>query len=325
MGILGAEAKVLRLAIPYLRICMLGAVIAFPVYVINGMLRGTGEMRLPMLIVCSVIAINAILLPPLIFGLNLGLNGAALAYVIADGIGTLAGIWILVRGKSSIKIDLRIEKCRLITVKEIVRFVSFNGFELFAVSVIALVMMKLVGVFGTHALAAYGIGRRLLMMVSLLGFDLAMTTSIIVANNLGAKKIKRAELSTWMASGFNILIMGLAAAILFISAEQTIGIFDPNPEVIKIGANYLRITTPSWIFLAVWIILRRALIGARDVISPLIISLFTLGGVQISLAYWLPKSLGINGVWWAIFIANILQGLISSAWFYAGRWKLRNQ
>ncbi len=323
MSILGAEVEVLRLAIPYMRICMLGATIAFPVYVINGILRGTGEMKLSMIIVCGAITINAILLPPFIFGFGLGLNGAALAYVVADGTGTLAGIWVLSRGKSTIKIDLRIEKfLRLITIKEVLRFVSLNSFELFAISVVELVMMSLVGIFGTYALAAYGIGRRMLMMVSLLGFDLAITTSVIVANNLGAKKVKRAELSAWIASAFNILIMGSAAIILFVLAERTIAIFDPNPEVIEVGAGYLRITTPGWVFLAMWIILRRALIGARDVISPLLISLFTLG-VQIFLAYSL-KSLGINGVWWAIFTANVLQGLISSAWFYTGRWKIRS-
>jgi len=190
-------------------------------------------------------------------------------------------------------------------------------------SVISLVMAGLVASWGTPSLAAYGIGQRLLMMVSLPGFDLATTSNIIMANNLGAKKIKRAELSSWLACGLNALIMVIAGIILFHLASQMVGIFDKTPEVVKIGSDYLRITTPGWFLLAIWFILRRTFIGAKDAKTPFLITLFGLGGLQIPLALWLAGGigLGVNGIWFAILIAAISQGLISAGWFRLGKWK----
>ena len=329
LRLLGAESEVLALAIPYLRILMVGGIIVFPTYAINSILRGAGEMRIPMMIVCGDIIINAVLLPPLILGLGffpkMGLNGSALAWVVSGALATLAGLWILIKGKSAIKVSFGQNKFwpQLTTIKRILNLGGLNSLEMFFMSVISLVMTGLVASWGTPSLAAYGIGQRLLMMVSLPGFDLATTSNIIMANNLGAKKIKRAELSSWLACGLNALIMVIAGIILFHLASQMVGIFDKTPEVVKIGSDYLRITTPGWFLLAIWFILRRTFIGAKDAKTPFLITLFGLGGLQIPLALWLAGGigLGVNGIWFAILIAAISQGLISAGWFRLGKWK----
>ncbi len=183
--------------------------------------------------------------------------------------------------------------------------------------------MGFVAIWGTYALAAYGIGLRLLMIASMLGFDLATTSAIIMSNNLGAKKIRRAETSSWMASGLNVLIMGVIGIILFCFASQIVGIFDQTADVVTIGTQYLRITTPGWLFLAAWTVLRRAFIGAKDVKTPLFISLFTLAGLRLPLAFYLPQVAGFGaaGIWWAILGTTIIQGIISVTLFRVGRWK----
>jgi len=273
-----------------------------------------------MLIVCGEIILNIILLPFFISGF--ALNGAAMAWIISGAMGTLVGLWILTKGKSIIKVDFELSLPRLTTVKEMRNLAGLNTFEMFLMQIIGLVMIRFVAPWGTSALATYGIGQRLLMMISMPGFDLATTSNIIMANNLGARKIKRAESSSWLACGLNFLIMGLAGIIVFNLAGQIVGIFDKTPEVVKIGIDYLRITTPGWFLLAVWFILRRAFLGAKDARTPFLITLFGLGG-QVLLAFWLSGriGLGINGIWWAIFSAAIFQGLISASLFRLGRWK----
>ena len=333
LKLLGASPNVWGLATGYLRICMLGAIATFPFYVINAMLRGAGDMRIPMFIVCGQLIINAILDPLLILGIGfpkMGVNGAALALVISGAIGTAVGLWVLAKGKSSIKVDfvkdVKSYLPRLATIREVMNLAGFNSIEMLGINIISMVMMGLVAIWGTYALAAYGIGLRLLRIVSLFGFDLAMTSEIIMSNNLGAKEIRRAEVSSWIACGFNVIIMGACGIILFCLACPIIGIFDKTPDVVRIGTEYLRITTPGWLFLATWTVLRRAFIGAKDVLSPLFISLLTLGGLQVTLAFYLPKvtGLGVTGIWWAILGATIIQGLASASLFRAGRWKPRD-
>ena len=330
LALLSTEAEVLTPAITYLRIVMVGGIVSFPIFVINAMLRGSGDMRLPMFIVCGELVINAILDPILILGIGvpqMGVSGAALASVITGATGTAVGLWILVKEKSVIKINLtRSIKSyipRLATVKEVISLVGPNTAEILGINIIGLVMMGFVAIWGTYALAAYGIGLRLLMIASMLGFDLATTSAIIMSNNLGAKKIRRAETSSWIASGLNALIMGVIGIILFCFASQIVSIFDNTAEVVTIGTQYLRITTPGWLFLAVWRILRRAFIGAKDVKTPLFISLFTLAGLRLPLAFYLPKiaGLGAAGIWWAILGTTVIQGVISASLFRVGRWK----
>ena len=197
---------------------------------------------------------------------------------------------------------------RRATVREVISLVGPNTIEMLSISIIGLVMMGFVASWGTPALAAYGIGLRLLMIASMPGFDLATTSAIIVSNSLGAKEVRRAEVGSWMACGFNMIIMGTGGIILFCLASEIIGIFDKTGDVVRIGAEYLRITTPGWLFLAVWAVLRRAFIGAKDARTPLLISLFTLGGLQIPLAFYLPKTtaLDVTGIWWAILAATVI-------------------
>jgi len=196
LKLLGASPEVAVLATGYLRIYMAGAIITFPVYVINSILRSGGDMLLPMLIVGGQIILNLILDPLLILGIGLpklGVDGAALAGVIAGAAGTLAGLWALVKGKSFIKLDLKNIKLyfpRLHTLKETLRLVGPNTVEMLGMSVAGLIMVGIVARWGTNALAAYGIGTRLHMLVSLPGLDLAMATAIIMSNNIGARKNK---------------------------------------------------------------------------------------------------------------------------------------
>lgn len=330
LKLLGASPEVWALAVPYLKILIIGGIASFPIYIINAMLRGAGDMRLPMFIVCGELIINAILDPLLILGIGfpkLGVNGAAIAHVISGAIATAVGLWILATGKSVIKVQfikgVKSYLPRLATVREAISLVGPNTIEILGIGIGGLVMMSFVAMWGTHALAAYGIGIRLLMIVTILGFDLAITSAIIMSNNLGAKKVRRAEVSSWIASAFNVLIMGVSGIILFCLASQIIGIFDKTAEVVRIGTEYLRITTPSWLFLAVWIVLRRSFIGAKDVQTPLFISLITLAGLQVPLAFYLPQvaGLGVAGIWWAILVATVIQGLTSASLFRAGRWK----
>ncbi|MBI4333870.1 MAG: MATE family efflux transporter [Chloroflexi bacterium] len=331
LRLLGARPEVLSIAIPYLRILLVGGIFTSPVLIINGLLRGTGEMRLPMVNICGVIVLNIILLPFFMLGWGsspqMGLSGTALAYVIAMGSGTAFGLWTLSKRKQAVDISFgkgfRYYLPRLATVREMVNLAGINTLEMFAMNVFNLVMVSFIAGWGTGALAAYGIGQRLLMLFSLAGFDLATSTNIIMANNLGAQKIKRAELSTWWACGLNALIMGVGGLIISGLAGQIASVFNKTPEVVETATNYLRITTPGWFLLAVWLILRRAFVGAKDARAPFLITISCLGVVQLPLAALLPRMtpLGVNGIWLAILAAAVLQGLASAFWFRLGKWK----
>lgn len=323
LSALGAKQEVIQIAIPYLHTVMLGGTISFPMYVITSILRARGEVAVPAGIVYGTIVLNALALLPLFlkiqFFVNMGLVWVAYAYTISNGLGTLFALFFLYSGsRESLKVKLPKPK----TIIELIRLAGINTIEMLFMSVVSIIMVRLVAEWGTFGLAAYEIGQRLFMASMLWGFDIATVSNILVANNLGAKKEKRAERSAWLSCGMNIMIVGSAGLMILAFSESVISIFDKGKEVIELGKGYLRITVPGWPFVAAWTILRRSFIGAKDFMTPLLISLLTAGGLQLPLAFLLSRShTGIEGVWWAISVTYTVQGLASASVFKLGWWK----
>jgi Na+-driven multidrug efflux pump len=185
--------------------------------------------------------------------------------------------------------------------------------------------MAIVARYGGYAICAYGIGLRLFSVVLMPGFALATSAATLVGQNLGARKFLRAKISAWSAAGFNTLMMGLTGILFFIFSAKLISVFNSNPSIIGLGSEYLRVTSFSYVFVAVELVLGRSLMGAGDTTAPLLISVFALLGIQIPLAVILPEHLhiGLTGVWWAILISSVLQSLLTCFWFNLGRWKLK--
>ncbi len=330
---IGSSPEVLSLATTYFRIQVLGGTVTFSLWIINGMIRATGDMGRPMIVIFSMIVLNAIFDPFLILGVGytgLGVAGAALSSVLSAGIGAGLAFWFLLSGKTPIKICLknwRDFKIRFQTVKEVARISVFDTLETSSKVMIDMVLLKFIALYGVAALAAYGIGQRLLRMSSMFGCDLATTTAITMSNNLGAGNQKRAEKSSWISAGMNVLIMGVAAVVLFVFANQVLGVFSADQNVIDLGVKYLKITAPGFIFLAAATVLRRAFGGAKDTRTPMWISFLAYGVFQLGLAWFLPKLFNLEacGIWIAILVAMVVNGLILAILFKAGHWKSKNK
>jgi Na+-driven multidrug efflux pump len=120
-----------------------------------------------------------------------------------------------------------------------------------------------------------------------------------------------------------MLFMAGAALLIMALAPQIISIFNRDQMVVDIGSHYLRVVSPFYVFAALGIVLGRALNGAGDSMGPMIITVATLWGLQVPLAIYLSNvwQPATQGVWWAMSIAMMVQGLLVMAWFETGRWK----
>ena len=155
------------------------------------------------------------------------------------------------------------------------------------------------------------------------GFGLATAVATLVGQNLGAKKPERAARTAWITVGIGAGIMAFMGLIYIIFARGIISIFNDHPEVLKVGVVYLRILSSTFGIIAFGIILGRALNGAGDTVSPMIITAVGLLGFRIGLSLILTQSLGLMGIWIGIASSSIIQGLMVTAWFSTGRWKLK--
>lgn len=323
--LLGASSEVAELGASYLRISFLGSFTVFVLFLGNSALQGAGNAVVPMLAMILANVINMILDPVFIFGLlglpRMGIKGAALATVLSQTIAASLVFGMLCRGVAGIKV--RQWRLNITLAWKIFKVGVPSAGQMLSRSLMALVLIRIVATYGMESVAAYGIGMRFHMIILMPAFALGNAAATMVGQNLGAKQPGRAQTVAWLAAFIDAGIMAISAVLACWLAPALISIFDSNEEVVKIGASYLRTVSPFYVFVAFAIVLGRALQGAGDTMSPMILTVLCLWGIQVPLALYLPGIFTVptQGVWWAVVIAVTVHGIMVAGWFLLGRWK----
>jgi putative MATE family efflux protein len=326
--ILGAGPEVLKVGTGYLKILFSGAVTMFILFVGNSVLQGEGDTVTPMKLMVLANVINIILDPVFIFGLGvprMNTSGAAVATVLAQAVSAFLVLSLLYKRKSRVHIHISQCKIKPSFLKEILKIGLPSSIQMFFRSIMSIALIGIVASFGTAAVAAYGVGMRIRMVVLMPAFAFGGAAATLVGQNLGVKQPKRASKSAWLATTIDMAIMVFLSILLFVFAPHIMKAFDKNPQVISLGAHFIKVTAPFYIFIALGVVFSRALAGAGDTLIPMIITLLTLWGFQIPAAVYMSKhtALGVSGVWWAVALASTIQGLLMTAWFQTGKWKKR--
>lgn len=330
MSLIGAGPEILNDSVTYFQVSSWGFVFLFMFFVFQSLMRGIGNVLLPMYIVLGTVFLNLVLDPLFIFGYGsipgYGVAGAAVASIITQGLSAVAGISILFVGKRGIKINLKDMKPQWEWVKRLFGLGIPSSLEQSSRAAAMTVMVMLVTSFGSEVVAAYGIGARILSLVIVpaLGFSIATTT--LVGQNIGAAKIKRAEkigdLSCKIAF-FGLTAIGL---LLFVFAEDLTRFFVPDdPQVIHDGARFIRIMAPSFGLLGVQQVLNGLFNGARFTQASMLISVFSMWVVRFPVGFMLSSKtvLTFEGIWWAFPISNLIAAAVAFIYYKTGHWKLR--
>lgn len=327
LRLLGAAPDVRASGEVYLRIFLAGSFTAFLLFLTTAALQGAGDAHTPMLLMGLSNLLNLVLDPLLIFGIGpwpaLGVAGAALATVVAQAGAAAVGARVLFRGETHFSLRGRRWRFDPDLAWRLLRIGLPGSGQMLSRSLMSLVLMGIVASCGTAAVAAYGTGLRFHMILLMPAFALGGAAATLVGQNLGAGQIDRARRAAWTATGFDVALMILAALVLMPAAPALIGVFNRDPGVVSIGSRYLRIVSPFYAFAGLGIVLSRGLQGAGDTLGPMVITLLSLWGLQVPLAFGLSRLLDppTDGIWWAMASAFVLQGALVTAWFQAGRWK----
>lgn len=327
--LLGADAEVLPLGLAYLRVSLAGIFTIILVFALNSILRGAGEARKSMAVLFLSTATIVMIEPMLIFGFGpipaLGVVGSAWANVLGFGAGVILQLAILFGGRARVGMGLSLLRPDFPLMGRIISIALPSTIQMTLRSSSRLVVLGLVGLYGTFATAGYGVANRLLLVALIPIFGMGNAAATLVGQNLGAGKPDRAGRSAWWVSAYAAVYMIIAATILFTLARPLISLFDSNPQVVKFGSECLRVVSFSLIASAVGVSLARGFDGAGNTIPAMAINLFTLWGMEIPFAFGLSRwlALGTLGVWWGRTIANVANGIFFLIWFRRGRWKLR--
>jgi putative MATE family efflux protein len=294
----------------------------------NAIFRGNGNTQTPFWLLILVFGLKIILSPLLIFNFNLGMAGASMATMGSYTSVFLLELYLLKRKGLIHSITGKFRKFirdltyNLKLTKETIRIGIPLSLEGLAFSFIYIFVTRYVADFGTVGLAALGIGHRSEAIPYQVGEAFAITASIIVGQNVGAKNFARAEKGAWRVLLLSWIPMSLYAVVLFFFPDKAAGIFTNDAGVIEAARVYNMIAAFSIFFAMSESIFAGAFAGAGNSLPPLAIYL-PLTALRIPLAAILAPIYGINGVWYAIFSTSMAKGVLIAFWFKLGRWKKR--
>ncbi|MCL8007845.1 MATE family efflux transporter [Gelidibacter japonicus] len=330
MKIIGAGPDIIEDSVTYFKVSSLGFVFLFLFFIFQSLMRGIGNVMLPVYIVLFTVILNAGLDPLFIYGYGpipgYGVAGAAVSSVITQAIAATIGLFILFRGKHGITISLSSMYFNMENLRRTFTIGFPASIEQSTRALGMTFMMVIVTSFGSDIVAAYGIGARMLSFIVVPALGLGIATTSLVGQNIGALKIKRAEkvanLSAKVAF-FGFTGMGL---IMFLVAEPLTAFFIPDdPQVIRDGALFIKIMSTSFGFLGLQQVMNGTFNGAGFTKASMFISILGLWVVRFPLAYILSYILemGPVGIWWAFPISNLIAGTVAFIYYKTGYWKKR--
>lgn len=315
-------------ALQFLRALFLGLPFMFGFIVFQAVMRGVGQVKVPMMIILGTTSLNFLLDPIFIFGWNgvpaFGVAGAAMATFGTQTLAFFIGLYLLLYGKYPIHLKWSDFSPEIPFLKKLF-FLGFPAsLEQSIRSVGFIVMMFLITSFGTITTAAYGVGSNLLQVIIIPALGISMASSVLVGHNIGAGKIKRAEDTAILSAVISFILLSLVGIFCFIFASSLVKFFVPNDaEVIRQGTVFVRIVAFSFGFLGMQMSLSGVFRASGNMMVPLLFSVVSLWVLQFPIAYILSKHtiLGALGIWWAFPISYILTALLAVAWFTKGDWK----
>jgi multidrug resistance protein, MATE family len=310
----------------YLRIDSIGLIFSSVSYMGAAALRGSGNMRTPMLIFAVVAVLNAAASTLLVFGLGpvpgLGIDGIVLGTVIARITGGTLMTAVLVRGASGL--TLKVSEFRLDdTVRRILSIGMPAALDGLVMWIGHYLFLKIIGSFGTAVLAAHMVGIRVEALTYLPAVAWAAAAATMIGQSLGAGLPERARRAGHEA----VLQCGLLGVIItvafYFGAEPIYRGMHNSEAVIDAGAPAFRMLALFQLPLVAGIVYAGGLRGAGDTRVPMWITLFTTLMIRLPVAWLCGVVLngGLYGAWIGMCLDMLLRGVLVAVRFWRGGWE----
>ena len=308
-------------AVAYFRIYVGGTFLFVTFNSIISILRGVGESVRPMLFILLTTILNIALDLLFIVVFKWGIEGAARATVIAQGIGMCVALGYVNNTHPLLSIKKQDLLFDMGLFKEGLRIGLPSSVQQCAISLGLIALLGIVNSFGTDTLTAYGAAGKIDTIIIQAVLTLSGALAAFCGQNIGAGRLDRVRDGVRFAMLVNLLL-GLATftAIYFFGDKMMLA-FTKDPEVIRIGKEYLLIMGGFFVVHGGLNVFNGALRGAGDTLFPMAVSITCLWLIRIPLAYWFSSIWGRSGIWWAIGASLCIGLTITYIYYKLGFWK----
>ena len=309
----------------YLWIIFCGIVFTFIYNFYAAMLRAVGDSVTPLWFLALSVALNIVLDLFFILQLDWGIEGAAIATVMAQGVAS-AGIMLYTwRKRPELRLhigDMRFDRGSL---KEIVSFSTLTCVQQSVMNLGILMVQGLVNSFGSVVMAAFAAAVKIDAFAYMPVQDFGNAFSTYIAQNYGAKERGRIRAGLKSAVCISIAFCIVISALVFAFARPLMGLFVDagETEVILEGVGYLRIEGAFYCGIGCLFLLYGLYRALGKPGMSVVLTVISLG-TRVALAYLLSAipTVGVTGIWWSVPIGWGLADLVGFLYYKAKKKEL---
>ena len=320
---MGGEGAALEAALVYSNIVFVGNLLVWVMNALASLIRGTGNMLVPSLVVVTGVALLIPLSPLLIFGLGpippLGVAGAGLAVVLTTALGVAVLAWYLLSGRSVVRFTrVPLQKRLFMEILKVGAVASINSLQ--TGIVVALTTGLVASVAGSAGVAGYGTGARLEYLLIPVVFGLGAPLVALVGTNIGAGQQQRALQIAMIGGAIAFVLCETIGVLAALFPAAWLGLFDQDPQVIVAGTRYLQIVGPVYGFFGLGLCLYFASQGAGRLFWPITSGMLRLGIAVVG--GWLALKLtgSLAWVYVALAFGLVVYGVSIAIAIAAGAW-----
>lgn len=313
--------EVIPEAVKYFKIYIGGTFLFVTFNSVISILRGMGESARPMVFILISTVLNVALDLLFIVGFGWGIEGAARATVIAQGIGMYLALHYVDRLHPLLSIKKKDLLFNFSIFREELKIGLPSSVQQCAIALGLIALLGIVNRFGTDTLTAYGAAGKIDTIITQAMLTLSGALAAFSGQNFGAGRFDRVKKGLRITLAANAVICsGAFLAVLFFG-ETMMKAFTADAAVIAIGQEYLTIIGAFFIVHGMLNVYNGALRGAGDTVFTMFTSLLSLWLIRIPLAYGLSEIAGRPGIWWGIAVSCSVGLLITFTYYQSGYWK----
>ncbi|WP_156289373.1 MATE family efflux transporter [Oceanobacillus salinisoli] len=316
----GATPSTLGYAMDYMFPIMLGTFFFSFGFATNNIVRSEGNARFAMMTMVIPAVINIILDPIFIFGLNMGVQGAAIATIISQSIVSLMIFQYYLSGKSSLSVTIEDLSLKWKIVKEVLAIGMPAFVQQAASSIMMIAINTMLIQFGSEFyVGIYGLIQRIIMFTIIPIIGVMQGMMPIIGYNYGAKHFERMRETIWLTFKIVTICTVVITLLLVFIPSPFLRIFTSDPEVIKEGSAAMQILFLTFFVVGVQVVAGGIYQALGKPKQALILSLSRQILILIPLVLILPHFFGVIGVWMAFPISDVLAFTLASALLYRDR------
>jgi len=296
----------------------------------GSMLKCSGNMKVPSMLNIMMCVMDVGFNYIFIYMMDMGVKGAAMGTALAEFVTAVLMLYfLLVRSPM-----LRLGRLSSLTahhsplsfrptgdiVGTAFKIGAPMGLQHLLMGGAQIVSTIIVAPLGTVAIAANSLAITVESLCYMPGYGIAEAATTLVGQGIGAGQKLLTRSFAYMSVTLGIGVMTMMGVLMFIFAPELMQLMTPVTEVVSEGAQALRIEAFAEPMFAAAIVGNGVFVGAGDTLRPAIMSLTSMWGVRLTLAWWMSQAHGLRGVWTAMAIELTFRGLMFLARLWKGNW-----